>query len=162
MSWFALYTKVHQEFKARAQLDALNIINYLPVVTKVKQWSDRKKHITDPVLKGYIFIRATEKERLIALEQSAVVRCLYENGKPAVIPDWQIENLRRVLETRFEIFVHDGLLPGREIEITSGPLKGVKGIIKSTPTEKHIVVNIRLLKRMELAKIPPDVSIKVV
>lgn len=162
MNWYALITKVHQEFKAQAQLDALNIINYLPAVTKLKQWSDRKKSVTEAVLKGYIFIQATEKERLIALEQSAVARCLFENGKPAVIPDWQIENLRRVLETRLEVYVYDGLIPGREIEIMSGPLMGVKGIIQSTPTEKYIAVSIRLLNRTVIAKIPPDVNIKVV
>lgn len=161
MNWYALLTKVHQEFKAKAQLDALNIINYLPAVTRLKQWSDRKKRITEPVLKGYIFIRATEKERLIALEQPSVARCLSEKGKPAVIRDWQIENLRRVLETKFEVYVYDGLIPGREIEIISGPLKGIKGIIQSTPTEKHIAVCIKLLNRTVIAKIPPDVSIKV-
>ncbi len=160
MNWYALLTKVHQEFKAKAQLDALNIINYLPAVTRLKQWSDRKKRITEPVLKGYIFIRATEKERLIALEQPSVARCLFEKGKPAVIRDWQIENLRRVLETKFEVYVYDGLIPGREIEIISGPLKGIKGIIQSTPTEKHIAVCIKLLNRTVIAKIPPDVSIK--
>lgn len=87
MSWYVLYTKVHHEFKAQIQLNNLNIKNYLPANSRLKQWSDRKKKVREPLLKGYIFINATEKERLIALEQSSIVRCLFDNGKPAIIPE---------------------------------------------------------------------------
>jgi len=52
--WFALYTKPRNEFKAEQQLIAAGITNYLPTVTLLKQWSDRKKKVTEPLLRGYI------------------------------------------------------------------------------------------------------------
>ena len=67
--WFALYTKPRNEFKSEQQLIAAGITNYLPTVTLLKQWSDRKKKVTEPLLRGYIFIYANEEERLVSLEQ---------------------------------------------------------------------------------------------
>jgi transcription antitermination factor NusG len=62
--WFVLYTKPRHEFKAEEQIKSLNIEVYLPTTTVVKQWSDRKKKVTEPLFKSYIFIYADEKERL--------------------------------------------------------------------------------------------------
>ncbi len=53
--WFALYTKPRNEFKAEQQLTAVDITNYLPTVTLLKQWSDRKKKVTEPAFKRIHF-----------------------------------------------------------------------------------------------------------
>jgi transcriptional antiterminator RfaH len=159
--WLALYTKVNQEFKAQKQLDALNLINYLPTVIKIKQWSDRTKKVTEAILKGYIFICSDESERLLALEQNSIVRCLFENGKPAIIPDLQIENFKKLLEQNYEFSVYRGLIDGQEVEITDGPLAGIRGVIQSTSKGKHISVSIKLLNRTIVAKINEDSVLKV-
>ena len=111
-SWFALYTKPRSEFKAVDQINSIGVDYYLPTITKIKQWSDRKKKITEPVIRGYIFIFADEKERLASLEQQAVVRCVFEAGRPAKIPAWQMENLMKMLSTDSEFFVHEGITKG--------------------------------------------------
>ena len=89
---------------------------YLPTVAKYKQWSDRKKKITEPLIRGYIFIYADEKERILSLEQNAVVRCLTERGRPAKIPDWQIENLKNMLKNEADFYITEGLVPGTKLE----------------------------------------------
>lgn len=68
-AWYALYTKPKAEFKAAQQLKCIGIDYYLPTITKIKQWSDRKKRITEPVLRGYIFIYATEKKEASLLKK---------------------------------------------------------------------------------------------
>ncbi len=95
--WFALYTKPRSEFKARDQLALLEVEHYLPTFTSMKQWSDRKKKITEPLIRGYIFIYANEQERLASVEQPSIVRCLFDCGHPASIPDWQIDNIKKFL-----------------------------------------------------------------
>lgn len=154
--WFALYTKPRQEFKAAEQLNAAGISNYLPAVTKVRQWSDRKKKITEPVLRGYIFIYANELERLNALEQNSIVRCISERGKAAVIPDWQIENLKRMLEYKVDFFVHEGLVCGTKVEIVDGPFAGITGVVRSGTDGKTIAVSIDLLNRSVVAYLPKE------
>lgn len=158
--WYALYTKVNQEFKASEYLSKNNIEYYLPVVDKIKQWSDRKKRVKEPVLKNYIFIYATESQRQEALLLPQIVRCVFENGKPAVIPDWQIENFRKAVEANQDFIVYNGLVPGQKIEILSGPFKGVKGVIQTKSKNLTLAVSIELLNRSLIIELPSDVEIK--
>ncbi len=155
--WFALYTKPRHEFKAEQQLKACGIEYFLPTVTRLKQWSDRKKKVKEPLFKSYIFIHANEKERLIALEQYAIVRTIYFNGKPAVVPDWQIENLRKMLEKNVEVFVRDAIKVGSRVKIVSGPFAGIEGVVyKTTNQEQMLAVTIDLLRRSVVVQIPRD------
>jgi Transcription antiterminator len=160
--WVALYTKPRSEFKAEADINKVGIINYLPVVTRVKQWSDRKKKVTEPVLNGYIFIFADERERLAALEVYSVVRCVFDNGKPAVIPEWQIDNLKKFLSEQTEYLINNGLTQGTKIKIKSGPFEGVIGVIISDEKKKSLSVNLDLLNRSITAEISADTEFEVI
>jgi len=161
-SWFALYTKPRSEFKAAEQINSVGVNYYLPTITKIKQWSDRKKRITEPVIRGYIFIFADEKERLASLEQQAVVRCVFEAGRPARIPAWQMENLMKMLNTDSEFFVHEGITKGTKVKIIDGPFEGVIGIVQEFDEGKSIAVSIDLLNRSIIAHLPADSSFEVV
>jgi transcriptional antiterminator RfaH len=151
--WFALYTKPRHEFKAAEHLKLLGIHHYLPVVSKKKQWSDRKKIVTEPLMRGYIFIFADEKERLLALEEYSIVRCIFDNGKPAVIPEWQMDNLARFLKQENEFYLHEGLIPGTKVLIKSGPFEGVVGVVLESENHNMFSVSIDLLNRSVITHI---------
>jgi transcriptional antiterminator RfaH len=160
--WFALYTKPRSEFKAEQQLISAGIDNYLPAITRLKQWSDRKKKVTEPLLRGYIFIYANEQERLISVEQQAVVRCIFDAGRPAKIPEWQINNLRTLLETKSDIIVKNGIVPGAKVRITSGPFEGVIGTVVSGEAGKSVSVTIDLLNRSVITRLPDESNVEVI
>jgi len=160
--WFALYTKPRSEFKAEKQLIEVGVKNYLPTITRLKQWSDRKKKVTKPLLGGYIFIFANETERLLSIEQQAIVRCLFDAGRPARIPEWQIENLKKLLETNQELLIHNGIVAGAKVAIKNGPLEGVIGTVVEGGTGKSISVSIDLLNRSVIARLTDDCSLEVV
>ncbi len=160
--WFALYTKPRSEFKAEKQLIGVGVKNYLPTITRLKQWSDRKKKVTKPLLGGYIFIFANETERLLSIEQQAIVRCLFDAGRPARIPEWQIENLKKLLETNQELLIHNGIVAGAKVAIKNGPLEGVIGTVVKGGTGKSISVSIDLLNRSVIARLTDDCSLEVV
>ena len=160
--WFALYTKPRHEFKAQAQLESENIICYLPTITKLKQWSDRKKKVTEPLFKGYIFIEATEKERLAAVECSAVVKTIFFDGRPSVIPEYQINSLKNLLSNTNKVQVFNEIIRGDRIKIKEGPFEGVEGVVYDvSKDETMLAVNIDLLKRSVVVKLSAaDVSKK--
>ena len=146
-NWYALYTHSRCEFKVEEALKAKGVSVYLPVTKTLKKWSDRKKEITSPLFACYVFINATEKERLISLENKQVARCLTDAGKPAIVPEWQIENLKKMMALSPSINIIEGLAVGEEIEIKSGALKGVRGILLSIENKKHLAISIKLLNR---------------
>jgi len=55
--WFVVYTRPQQELKVAQQLTAMGITNYCPTITLVKQYSDRKKKVSKPLLSSYVMVR---------------------------------------------------------------------------------------------------------
>jgi transcription antitermination factor NusG len=155
-AWFALYTKPRAEYKAAKQLEEIQVSYYLPTVTRIKQWSDRKKKVTEPILNGYIFIFADERERILSLERPSIVRCIFDNGRPAKIPEWQINSLKRMLSQEAEFFLKEGLIPGAKVKIKNGPFEGVTGVIVEADNGHDIAVSIDLLNRSVVAHLPRE------
>ena len=152
--WFALYTKPRHEFKAQTQFESEDIAYYLPTITRLKQWSDRKKKVTEPLFKGYIFIEATEKERLRAVEFNSIVKTIFFDGKPSIIPDYQINNLKNLLSNSNKVHVYHEIIKGDIIKITEGPFEGVEGIVFNvSKDDAMLAVTIDLLRRSVAVKI---------
>lgn len=159
--WHPLYTKPRQEFKAEQQIALLGIEYYLPTVTRLKQWSDRKKKVTEPLFNGYIFVYGEEKDRLYALQQNAIVRSLTFNGKPAYVQNWEIENLKKMLAEKREVTIKNTLIAGTKVKVVEGPFKDVEGIVSYTPNnERELAVVIDLLKRSVVVYLPPECVVK--
>lgn len=160
--WFALYTKPRHEFKALEYLRNIEEVEpYLPTITTLKQWSDRKKKITEPLFKSYIFVYCNEIDRFKTLQDPSVVTTVTFEGKPARIPAWQIENLKRFLEEKREIFVQDIIKVGTKVKITDGPFSGVTGLVcQSDDKGEMLGITIDLLRRSVLVKLPADSIVK--
>lgn len=159
--WYALYTKPRHEYKALSDLREKNIETYLPEITTIKQWSDRKKKVTEPLFRSYIFIYADEKDRYYSLTSDAVIKTISFLGKPAVIPDEQIENLKLFLENKPKAFVSELIEIGSKVTITSGPFAGVEGtVFKNENKEDMLSISIDLLKRSVVVKLPAASVVK--
>jgi transcription antitermination factor NusG len=160
--WYALYTKPRSEFKAREQLALLSVEHYLPTFTSVKQWSDRKKKITEPLIRGYIFIHASEQERLASVEQPSIVKCIFDCGHPASIPNWQIDNIKKLLTQESELIVYNGIATGTKVIIKNGPFEGVVGIVTNNEKGKSISISIDLLNRSVITRVPKGSALELV
>lgn len=158
--WFALYTKPRHEFKAALQLESVSIEYYLPTMTVKKQWSDRKKKVTEPLFRGYIFIHTDEKKRMLAVSQSTIVKTVSFNGKPSVIPEWQIESLKKMLSETPDVFVSDKIEVGAKVKIIDGPFKDVVGVVTGSQEDKWLAVSVELLRCSVMVKLPKESVIK--
>jgi transcription antitermination factor NusG len=96
MQWYALYTEPRHEKKVADRLLKLGVEVYCPLVTQIKQWSDRKKKVEVPLLPSYVFVKLEESNRDIVFQVSGVVRYLFWLGKPAIIRNEEIQHLNQV------------------------------------------------------------------
>lgn len=138
MPWYVLYTKPRNEKKVTEKLEQLGFTVYCPLVTVVKQWSDRKKKVLVPLLPSYIFIQIDEVDRSKVFEVTGVVRFLYWLGKPAVIRNEEIDAMQNWLKRTVTSFEVVGIQPGSRFEIPSGPFLGKHGIV--TKVEKNHLI----------------------
>src|SRR5690606_27789973 len=97
MKWFVVYTRPRAEQKSAQELEKLGVEVYCPVITELRQWSDRSKKVKSPLFKSYIFVRLKEPDRATVFSVPSVVRFLTWLGKPAVVKDQEIETIREWL-----------------------------------------------------------------
>ena len=136
MTWFALYTRPKNEKKVTDQLVNIGIEAYCPMVTEIKQWSDRKKKVETPLIRSYVFVNLEEKERNNVFQIHGIVRYLYWLGKPAIIQDYEIAVLKDCLKGVLTSFEVEGIQPGDILTIPKGPFQGKEGIVSQVEKRK--------------------------
>lgn len=130
MPWYVIYTKPRNEKKVTERLQQIGITVYCPMITVIKQWSDRKKKVQLPLLNSYVFVCLEDKEREKVFQVSGVVRYLFWLGKPAMVREEEILALQEGLKETMTSFEVKGIKVGDLLPIPSGPFQGKEGIIK--------------------------------
>ncbi len=161
-NWYVFYTKSRFEKKIDNALIEQGIESFLPLITVVRKWSDRKKKVEEPLFKSYIFARADEKERLAVLQTQGVVKCIMFNGRVAIIPEFQIEGIKRLLEHKAELLlVGECFNRGDKIKVVTGPLEGMEGIVEMNSDGNWVVFNIESIGKSIRAKLSAAEVIKI-
>ncbi len=130
MPWYVLYTQPRQEKKVAEGLQKIGVESFCPLVTVMKQWSDRKKKVQLPLINSYVFVNIEENNRDVVFVVPGIVRYLFWLGKPAVVRAIEIEVLRDSLEGIVDSFSIKSLQKDSHITIEEGPFKGFEGIVK--------------------------------
>lgn len=157
MPWYALYTKPRNEKKVEQELSAKGYDVYLPLVSTIKQWSDRKKKVQLPLFNSYLFINTTyEKYHPDILSVFGVVKFVRIGKDLASIRDEQIQNIKTFLshdaaiqvvnQTQFEL--------GDTVKITHGPFLGMKGKLAAYRQSTFFAIEIEQLGANLLLTIP--------
>jgi len=144
--WYPVYTNPRAEKKAYQSLINKGVEAYLPLQRQLKKWSDRKKWVEEPFIKSYLFVRIKEHEQAEVLMTKGIARFLYFGGRIAAMPDRQIEQLKLLIASSFELEVtEENLQPGEKIIIKAGPLKGMTGEIISYRSQKQLALRLESL-----------------
>lgn len=154
--WRVFYTMPRAEKKCESQLLEKSIETFLPKRKVVRNWSDRKKKVVEPLFANYIFARVNEKERISVLQTQGIVRCVSFNGRPAIVSPQEIDQLRLLQKKPDLIEPYYGILPpkGTEVSIESGPLRGLKGLISDHKGKSRVIVNVPSIKQCVRIVIP--------
>lgn len=140
MPWYVIYTEPRHEKKVASRLQQLDIEVYCPLITQVRQWSDRKKKVEVPLLPSYVFVKLDSSERERVFQVSGVVRYLYWLGEPALVREEEIILMQNWLKGVVASFKIEGVQQGDYYEIPSGPFIGKKGIIEKVNNNQITLV----------------------
>src|SRR5262245_7538924 len=121
--WFALYTRARSEKKVSEILTRKKIENYCPINKVVKQWSDRKKIVYEPLFASYVFVRISESDITFLKRTQGVINFVYWLGKPAVIRDSEIESIKDFLSGHMNVKLERAPISiNDKVQVLSGPL----------------------------------------
>ncbi len=139
--WYVLYTKPRNEKKVTARLAEKGINVYCPLKEEIRQWSDRKKKVAEPVFRSYVFVQLPDykKDSVEALSVPGAVRFLWWNGNPGIVRDKEIQAIKDFLNDYKDAEITVELKTGQNIKVTEGPLKDAEGRILMIKGNKAIL-----------------------
>jgi len=131
LHWFAVYTKPRWEKKVAGILDNNGIENYCPLNNVVKQWSDRKKVILEPLFKSYVFVRVKDSEKWDLKNVNGILNFVYWLGKPAKIKDEDIFTIKKFLNEFSDVQIEEvsRLTVNSKVRIKQGLLMNYNGVL---------------------------------
>jgi transcription termination/antitermination protein NusG len=144
-SWYAIWTRSRHEQVVRQQLEKKGVEAFLPTIPRWSRWKDRKKKIDWPLFPGYCFARFVPAAALTVLKCTGVVNIVSFEGKPAPIPDREIESIRQLVtsDLRYDPcpLIHEGMM----VEVSHGALKGVVGRLVRKGSHARLVLSVDLI-----------------
>lgn len=146
--WFAIYVKSRNEKKVFKSLNDIDIESFLPLITKIKQWSDRKKKVEEPLFNSYLFVNIPLSDYYKVLNVNGVVRFICFEKKPVEVPENQIEAIKKYI---CDTDIHDvdyesiNFKEGELVRIKSGQMKDLTGRFVEIKGKHRIMIEIEVV-----------------
>lgn len=164
LAWYCLRTQPKREHLAAASLRELEEVEVVCPRLRYKKVTRRGKiWWVEPLFPGYILARfkLADHERAVSYAKG-VTQILRFGERVPTIPDQFVAELRAELARQEEVAGGEMITlrpvaePGDEVELVSGPLKGMTGkVIEVRPAEERVRIFIEFLGQEQ----PVDVDL---
>jgi transcription antitermination factor NusG len=151
--WHVLYTRHQHEKTVRRVLANKGFETFLPLCRSASRWKDRTKIVDRPLFPCYVFVRGVEREWLNVLKTPGVQMLVPGSNGAAVVPDQEIDAVRRLTKGSGIVEPHPFLKSGDRVRVRMGPFAGVEGYLIRKKNGCRLVVGIEILGKAAAAEI---------
>ena len=163
LQWLALYTKSRQEKIVMKRLTEDGFEAFVPLHKVVRQWSDRRKLVEEPLIRSYCFVNVLPAQQHQVLGTPGAVRYVWFSGRPAAIPAKQIDLLKILTGYNIPVECIPGhIQPGTKVKITAGPMAGYVGELITILGKSRVIVRLTELETAISLSISPALLEKVI
>jgi transcriptional antiterminator RfaH len=147
-AWYAIQVRPRYEMISRQALEGKGYQVFLPtyqqrVPCKGAQSSSREEFL----FRGYLFCRLMADSTGKMVTTPGVIRVLGCGGKATPIPDGEISDMQRLIQSGMPRQPWRYLPAGSMVRIEQGPLAGLTGILVSCEKDRRLVISVTLLQR---------------
>jgi len=151
--WYAAYTCSRHEKSVAEHLRQREIESFLPLYETIHRWNNGRHRVQLPLFPGYVFVRLALPEKLRVLQTPGLVELVSFNGRPAALPDAEIETLRNALQAGIPAQPYRYLSVGSRVEICRGPLQGMQGILLRHQGQFRVVLSVEMIMRSIIVEV---------
>lgn len=144
-SWTVLHTRSRQEKSLARQMHERGVPFFLPLLAKRLLIRGKIVESHVPLFGGYLFLLADAEDQLFALSTRRVANSLNVTDQARMWND--LRQIHRLLGSGMPIRPEDQLDPGVPVEIRSGPLAGLRGVILKSVKGNRFVVKVNFIQR---------------
>ncbi len=149
-NWYAVQTRARNEKVIAERLQGQGLNTFLPLVTEVRRWSDRKKKVELPLFSCYVFVKlviSNNHDRMSVYRTNGVFGIVSMRGEAIPIPEEQIDALRTVVTQQVSWSAHPFLKVGQRVRIRGGSMDGVEGVLLSANGDRTVIISVDAIQR---------------
>jgi len=145
--WYALQCWLRKESMIAAQLEGQGFECFLPKYKSLREWSDRKKEVEQPLFPGYLFCRFDYSQRRPVVVTPGVLQVVGCGRTPTPIEDREMEAIQIAVASGVPGQPWPYLEVGEKVRIHTGKLSGLEGILVNFKGNHRVVLSVTLLQR---------------
>lgn len=147
--WYALHTRAQHEKSVTSHLQRQGLATFLPLVSEVHRWSDRRKVVHLPLFTCYVFvhIRLVPESWTRVMAVTGVLRFVGVRSEGVPIPDSQIHAVQALLSSSLSYQICPFLQVGQRVRIRGGSLDGVEGILTARNGDRTLIISVEPIQR---------------
>ena len=145
--WFALYVQSRHEKAVAQALAARGFESCLPLTRTLRDWSDRRVVVEEPVFPGYVFCKFDSNVRTPILRTTGVVRILGVGKELVPLEKEELGALQVLERTKVPVEQWPFVGEGDRVRIEGGPLDGLAGVVTKCKGGLRVLVSVFLLQR---------------
>lgn len=153
--WYIWYTQPRAEKQLQKRLAGEGIEVFLPLRKELHQWSDRKKWVEVPLFRGYLFTKISRRKFEEVRSTNGIVTYVRFDGQAATLSEQEIHRIQQLITDPEDLEVlHTTFEQGERVQVISGPLMGIEGLVVQHKGAKKVAVNIEKLGQSILVDVP--------
>ena len=118
---------------------------FLPLYDSMRRWKDRRKLLSLPLFPCYVFVRGGLNRRLQVVTTPGVHMILFYGERVAIIPEAEIQAIRKTVEGPYRVEPHPFLKCGERVRVTRGTLEGVEGVLVRKKNLFRLVLSVSMV-----------------
>lgn len=143
--WHVLHTRSRQEKVVAEELEARQLTHFLPSIRRKRVYGGRKAVVEEPMFPGYVFLKGTIEEAYEADRTRRVARIIQVADQDGL--ETELKSLWLALESQVTLDPFPYLRCGTRVEVRSGPLRGIQGLIETRLGVSRLILQVQMLGR---------------
>ena len=147
LPWYVLQCRIRKEAMISAQLEGQGFECFLPKYKSIREWSDRKKVVEQPLFPGYVFCRFDYTQRRPVVLTPGVLQVVGCGKTPIPVEQREIEAIQLAVASELPSQPWPYMEVGERVKIHTGKLAGIEGILINFKGNHRVVLSVTLLQR---------------
>ncbi len=126
--WWVLHVRSRNEKALAGQLHDFGVDYFLPLIRVPRAYGRRRVEVLIPLFPGYLFASyEREEDRFRVMDTHRVARSIAVSDQDRL--KRELTQIHQALGARSRVGLYPGIRVGRRCRVSSGPLKGLEGVV---------------------------------
>lgn len=153
-TWSVIHTRPRCEKKSAEYCRAKGCVAYLPQLTRVHRYGKRTRTYLVPLFAGYIFVLADDAGRQLVRGSNFTANLLLVHDQNTLLR--QLRQVHFALSSMATVELLPNYTTGMTVQVKSGPLKGLEGIIEKVKNRTRILLNVDFIQQSIAVELDAD------